>query len=153
MPRIVNTAMKISKRNPNVAMFGKVFIILASRTRKDVQFLANLKTLSSRMLLRTKTSPPILTPLIENITLSTILTITMKASNRLKLSRAYITGPRPISLITISMVKSQLQIWFSKSSIGERFFGSGNRSNVMMNALTTMIKVNATEKTGFMHTL
>jgi len=89
MPKIVNTAITMSSRKPKVMMFGRVLIILYKSNLNEVQFLASLNILKSLMLLNTITPLPILTPLTENITLSTILNITISASKRLKLSLAY----------------------------------------------------------------
>lgn len=153
MPSIVNTTMKINKRTPKVKMLGIVLTILAISTLNDVQFRASLNTLKRRMLLRMITPLPILMPLIENIMLSTMLIITIKASKRLKRSLEYSTSPSPKSFIIISAVNSQLQSWFKTSRIWGNLGGSGNLSRVMSAALITIIKVNANEKNGLVQTL
>ena len=65
MPRIINTIKKITRSILKVKILVKESIIFCNRILKETQFLASLKTLKRRMLLKTKMPPPLkLLPLI-----------------------------------------------------------------------------------------
>ena len=134
--------MKIISKMLKVIMLLIESNIFCSSTLKDVQFLASLNTLKSRILLRAR-SPPLvkLLPFTQSYTFSIMHKITIVASKILNLSRKYSLKPKPNNFSNISKVNAQLNAQFNQSSNVVNYALEGYLSSVIKSELAVITNV------------
>ena len=115
IPRSMKMKIMISIKTLNVLSAIILIAIAFSNILNCFQPLANLKTLSNLKPLKAEKAPKLPpNPVVIN-TNSTSDSITITASNLLKLSLMYSLKPSPNNFITISQTKAQVKISFITS--------------------------------------